>query len=75
MSRQNFIGFDFGVIFAFSIPTSTAGGTKIVRTRKILDNAVYITAFFAQFCDFPYGSSVSLSRTSIPFSISVYLMK
>ena len=75
ISSANLSGFAFGVSFAFSIAIKAAGGPNIVRTRNILEIAVWVTAIYAHFCDFPYDSSVSLSSTSIPFSISVYLMK
>ena len=42
--------------------------------KKILDDAVYMTADLAHFTDLPIGSFVSGSHSSIPFSISTYLM-
>ena len=53
----------------------TKGGTKIVVTRKMRDTAVCITAFLATAYDLPIGSRVSLSSTSMPFLISLILIK
>jgi len=42
--------------------------------RKILDEAVCKTAALAHFGDLPIGSLVSGSHSSMPLSISTYLM-
>ncbi len=60
---------------ALSNIISSVGGKKIGITKNILDVAVYKTAFFAVAYDFPNGSWVSLSSTSIPVLISVLRMK
>ena len=64
-----------GIMWAFSSAIRKKGGTKIVVTRKMRDMAVCITAFLATACDLPIGSRVSLLRTSMPFLISLILMK
>ena len=64
-----------GVIFAFSMAIRIAGGTNIERPRNIRLNAVCSTATFAHFCDFPSDSWEVLSKTSMPFLISVRRIK
>jgi len=50
-------------------------GKEIGSAMKILDEAVCITAFCAHNFDFPIGSLVSGSWSSMPRSSSTYLMK
>ena len=63
-----------GIMPNFSIPRSMKAGMAIGIARKIREDAVCITADFAQSLDLPIGSPVSGSLSSIPFSISIYLM-
>ena len=65
---------DLGISPTFSIASRQKAGIAIGIARNILEDAVCMTADFAHSLDFPIGSFVSGSQSSIPFSISTCLM-
>ena len=65
---------DLGIRPTFSIAIKQKAGIAIGMARKILEDAVCMTADLAHSLDFPIGSFVSGSQSSIPLSISTYLM-
>lgn len=58
----------------FSMAMRQKAGMATGMARKILDEAVCMTADLAHLTDLPIGSFVSGSHSSMPFSISTYLI-
>ena len=53
ISTESLGSLAFGISFSFSMATRIPGGMKMVITKKILDVAVYNTAFLAEITDLP----------------------
>ena len=64
----------FGISFIFSIANSANAGRASGAAKKILELAVYMTAFLAATFDLPRGAPVSGSNISMPLYISELLM-